>query len=159
MHFCLYFQSSTNSHWMSPCSIEVYVEQPPLELYMGVNGDVTTLSKALYTSYWGIGLLLSATVYYRISFPRCFSTVYTVNMLCTMKFMNGFFWQNMRISRKDGWINTSTATLSFPLLWTAATRAKLRRPTAASTVNALIKGNRRLGDYHFSFYSSSFQRL
>ena len=29
---------------LSPCSIEVYVEQPPLELYMGVDGDVTTLS-------------------------------------------------------------------------------------------------------------------
>ena len=26
-----------------PHSIEVYVQQPPLELYMGVNGDVTTL--------------------------------------------------------------------------------------------------------------------
>ena len=35
---------------LSPCSIEVYVEQPPLELYMGVNGScqnsVYTLDKA-----------------------------------------------------------------------------------------------------------------
>ena len=37
-------QSRTCHRRMSPCSIWVYVEQPPLELYMEVNGDVVTLS-------------------------------------------------------------------------------------------------------------------
>ena len=30
----------TGHRWLSPCSIEVYVEQPPLKLYMEVNGEV-----------------------------------------------------------------------------------------------------------------------